>query len=179
MVNIEVKEGSKYVGISAFISFPYNIRYVNLMRKQSCRYWHSDIKCWEIPYEYINPVLEELGTDYKLKMDDSLQQQQITDNYIKIPEDYIYKTKPYQHQIEGIEYGLNHKKFLLADEQGLGKSKQMLDLAMINKNLYSYKHCLIIACVNGLKYNWQEEVSIHTNETGYILGSKIKKEKLQ
>lgn len=176
MINIEVKEGSKYAGISAFVSFPYNIKYVNLMRKQPCRYWHSDIKCWEIPYEDIKPVLEELGTsDYKLKMDESLQQQQVEENHINIPEDYVYKTKPYQHQIEGIEYGLNHKKFLLADEQGLGKSKQMLDLAIINKNLYGYKHCLIIACVNGLKYNWQEEVGIHTNESGYILGSKINK----
>ena len=56
-----------------------------------------------------------------------------------------------------------------------GKSKQMLDLAVINKQLYGYKHCLIIACVNGLKYNWYEEVGIHTNEKAYILGSRINK----
>ena len=29
-----------------------------------------------------------------------------------------FKTTPYQHQIEGVLYGLNHNKFLLGDEQG-------------------------------------------------------------
>ena len=175
VVNIEVKEGSKYAGVSAFVSFPYSLKYVNLMRKQPCRYWHADIKCWEIPYSDINPVLEELGTDYKLVMDKSLQQEMTEAKQVDIPKDYKFKTKPYQHQEEGVVYGLNHKKFLLGDEQGLGKSKQMLDLAVINKKLYGFKHCFIIACVNGLKYNWQEEVGIHTNEQAYILGTRVSK----
>lgn len=175
VVNIEVREGSKYAGVSAFVSFPYSLKYVNLMRKQPCRYWHADIKCWEIPYSDINPVLEELGTDYKLVMDKSLQQEMTEAKQVDIPKDYKFKTKPYQHQEEGVVYGLNHKKFLLGDEQGLGKSKQMLDLAVINKKLYGFKHCFIIACVNGLKYNWQEEVGIHTNEQAYILGTRVSK----
>lgn len=175
MVNIEVKDGNKYAGVSAFVSFPYNIRYVDLMRKQPCRYWHADLRCWEIPYSDINPVLEALGTDYKLKMDESLQQTQIEESKVEIPSSYKFKTSPYAHQIEGVLYGLNHKKFLLGDEQGLGKTKQMLDLAIINKQLYGYKHCFIIACVNGLKYNWQEEVKIHTDEQAYILGTRIRR----
>lgn len=175
MVNIEVKDGNKYAGVSAFVSFPYNIRYVDLMRKQPCRYWHADLRCWEIPYSDINPVLEALGTDYKLKIDESLQQTQIEESKVEIPSSYKFKTSPYAHQIEGVLYGLNHKKFLLGDEQGLGKTKQMLDLAIINKQLYGYKHCFIIACVNGLKYNWQEEVKIHTDEQAYILGTRINK----
>ena len=32
------------------------------------------------------------------------------------------------------------------------------------------KHCLIVCGVNDLKWNWLNEVSIHTNEKGHILG---------
>ena len=173
MVSINVKEGLKYVGISAFISFPYDIRYVNLMRAQPDRYWHSTDKCWEIPYTNISLVLDKLQEeDYKITVDSHIQSRLENTSDIQIPETYTFITQPFQHQLEGVEYGLNHKKFLLADEQGLGKTKQMIDLACINKQLYGYEHCLIIACVNGLKYNWQEEIGIHSNESGYILGTR-------
>ena len=336
------------------------------------RFWHSDELTWEMPYEDLSLLIDKLNEDeYKIVSNpDVFKQPEITES---IPEDYEFKTKPYQHQIEGVEYGLSHKKFLLGDEQGCvdgdmlisfnvgggsrvrrlselykqyqksskkddysvrclkdgvfglnsvqdivysgekpvykltledgksvnttadheiltdngfkpleqlkvgdtvitngeilrcpkcgttedlitykygkfygycrkcmylnrdgtvhnctkhfqkdhfhangnlivmvpkqskivsieyvgikdtydikmqdpyrnfiansvvvhncGKSKQMIDLACIKKQTLGYKHCLIIACVNGLKYNWQEEVKIHSNETGHILGS--------
>lgn len=119
MVSINVKEGLKYVGISAFISFPYDIRYVNLMRAQPDRYWHSTDKCWEIPYTNISLVLDKLQEeDYKITVDSHIQSKLENTLDIQIPETYTFITKPFQHQTEGIEYGLNHKKFLLADEQG-------------------------------------------------------------
>ena len=176
MVDIQVKQGIKFKEPSAFISFPYNAQIVNLMRNQPIRYWHSDIKCWEVPYKNINFVISSLQeNEYKLTVDNNIIESVSESVQVHIPEEYKFKTKPFEHQIAGIEYGLNHKKFLLADEQGLGKSFQMINLACINKILYGYKHCLIIACVNGLKYNWQEEVNIHSNETGYILGTRTTK----
>jgi len=56
-----------------------------------------------------------------------------------------------------------------------GKSKTVLDLACIFKQERKYKHVLIITCVNSIKYNWRNEVQKHTNENGYILGTKITK----
>lgn len=53
-----------------------------------------------------------------------------------------------------------------------GKTKTMLDLSQIYKQQNNFKHVLIVACVNGLKYNWQNEVETHTNDTGYILGTR-------
>ena len=181
MVNIHVSRSKKITEfeISAFVSFPYSPKLVNLMRSQSIRYWHSDLKQWEIPYEYLDNVVEYLNEDdYRIIIDKSIPPAMLrkqSETFLDIPEDYIFKTAPFEHQTEGILYGLNHKKFLLGDEQGLGKTKQMIDLACINKRLYGYKHCLIIACVNGLKYNWQEEISIHSDEKGYILGTRITK----
>ena len=322
MINIVVKKGIKYADdLSAFVSFPYSTFYVNLMRAQPKRFWHSDDKTWEIPYENLNLIIDKLTeNDYKIIMDKNIATVIETKKEIDIPNDYKFKTTPYQHQIDGVKYGLNHKKFLLGDEQGCidgdmtiyynlngasssklnnftiarlydlfnkltetdvlrvhcftgnrfslntvknvifsgykpvfklvldnglfinatedheilttnrgfiqlkdllidedtilcyqtygkligkeyvgvkatydlvmkepyrnfvannivvhncGKSKQMIDLACIKKNLYGYEHCLVIACVNGLKYNWKEEIGIHSNESGYILGTRI------
>lgn len=178
VVNIHVARSKKITDfqISAFISFPYSQKLVNLMRSQPIRYWHSDIKQWEVPYEYLKDITDYLEEDYKITVDETIPESMLhSDSYIDIPSDYVFKTPPFEHQLEGIRYGLNHKKFLLGDEQGLGKTKQMIDLACINKQLYGYKHCLIIACVNGLKYNWQEEIYKHSNESGYILGTRINK----
>lgn len=82
--------------------------------------------------------------------------------------DFSFKLQPFKHQLEGIEYGLNHDKWLLADEPGLGKSAQVIDIA----DARNVKHCLIICCVNGLKWNWLNEVHKHSDEEGYILGQR-------
>jgi hypothetical protein len=33
-----------------------------------------------------------------------------------------FKTQPFDYQLEGIEYGLNHNNWLLLDAPGLGKT---------------------------------------------------------
>jgi len=82
--------------------------------------------------------------------------------------DYNFKIKPFKHQLEGIEYGLTHDKWLLADQMGLGKSMQTISIA----NIRQVKHCLIICCVNGLKWNWLNEIHKHSEEEGFILGQR-------
>lgn len=37
-----------------------------------------------------------------------------------------FKVKPFQHQIEAINYGLAHRKFLLLDSMGLGKTNEIM-----------------------------------------------------
>ena len=81
---------------------------------------------------------------------------------------YKFKTEPFKHQIESFEYAQTKDCFLLADEQGLGKTKQALDIAVSRKG--SFKHCLIVSCVGGLKWNWRNEVDVHTHEDSHILG---------
>lgn len=88
---------------------------------------------------------------------------------------YIFKTKPYKHQIECFNYAETHDRFLLADQQGLGKTKEVIDIACNFKQKNKYEHCLIICGVNGLKWNWEQEILIHSSETGHILGAKKKK----
>lgn len=171
MINIQIKEAQKVNGdLSAFISFPYDTELVNLMRNQSSRFWHAANKEWEIPanklLQIINSVKDKEITitgDYKI----------LAPKEVKIPKGFNFKTNPFDHQIEGFEFGLKHDRFLLGDEQGLGKTKQVIDIAVAKKISKGYKHCLIICGVNGLKWNWKSEIDTHSNETAHILGTKI------
>lgn len=70
---------------------------------------------------------------------------------------------------------MKYDRFLLADEQGLGKTMQIINIACIRKQTKGYKHCLIICGVNGLKWNWRNEIEKHSNEKGYILGTRYDK----
>jgi hypothetical protein len=63
------------------------------------------------------------------------------------------KFKPYDHQIDGINFGLKKKKWLLLDEMGLGKSNQIIGLAETLHRRGLIDHCLIICGVNSLKQN--------------------------
>ncbi len=169
MIKIDIRKAEKVNGeTSAFISFPYDSELVGVMRNQSSRFWHATEKLWEIPVNRLPKVLPAMGN----------REITITGNYkkkervAKIPKGFEFKTKPFEHQIEGFEYGLKYDKFLLGDEQGLGKTKQVIDIALAKKLQKGYKHCLIICGVNGLKYNWQAEIGIHSNENSWILGTK-------
>lgn len=59
-----------------------------------------------------------------------------------------------------------------------GKTLQVMEWAMYLKEKYGAKHCLIIACVNSAKYNWQEDIKKHTNglEVPYIVGTRKKRD---
>ena len=169
MINIEIKDAEKVNGeTSAFLSFPYDSELVGIMRNQTRRFWHAKEKVWEIPVNRLPKLLPAMGN----------REITITGNYkkkervAKIPKGFEFKTKPFEHQIEGFEYGLKYDKFLLGDEQGLGKTKQVIDIAVAKKISKEYKHCLIICGVNGLKWNWQAEIATHSNESSWILGTK-------
>ena len=176
MVTIKINKSNKCNGdYSLFISFPYDQFIVNVMRGLSIRYWHPDSKEWETPLKNLDDIKRSLN-NYKLNIIDSNNILSKSDDIQYIPSDYQFKTKPFKHQIEGLEYGLRYDRFLLGDEQGLGKTKQIIDLACIKKQQKQYKHCLIICGVNGLKWNWRAEIEKHSNERGYILGTRYKKD---
>lgn len=150
-----------YGSESLFISFPFNYTIISKLRCLPCRMWHPDTKEWEIPISLINDVKEIFGYDVKIK--EVVNKQDI---------DFQFKTKPFKHQLDSFEYALHNDKWLLADEMGLGKTKSVIDIAVYKKQTVGYKHCLIVCGVNGLKWNWVDEIKTHSNEGAYILGQK-------
>lgn len=181
MITIKLNKSDKCNGeYSLYISFPYNQNIVNVMREQTIRYWHPDTKEWEIPAKSFDSLKKQLK-DYEIHLANFNENQfkQIFNNKVinYIPEEYKFKIKPFSHQIDGVNYGLKYDRFLLGDEQGLGKTMQAINIACIKKEQKNYKHCLIICGVNGLKWNWKSEVEKHSNEQAWILGTRYKKDK--
>lgn len=168
MVEIQVKDGE------LFVKSEYDKNIVSFMRSRPKRFWNTVTRQWVIPESDL-PLLLQVLVDYEYNVTYNNTNEQNSEILNNIPDWYEFKTNPFQHQIEGVNYGLQHPKFLLADEPGLGKTKTMLDLSQIYKKEKDVKHTLIIACVNSLKYNWQAEVLKHTNDNGYILGTRYRK----
>ena len=119
---------------SIFVSFPYNPLCVQIMRSMGQRVWIAENKEWEIGQDCYQSLLEALKCNnlnydesYLRKSIDELKIRveknkaiQTSEQYIdtSILKDVTFKTTPRDYQLEGIAYGLEHNKFLLADEQG-------------------------------------------------------------
>ena len=179
MITIELNKANRCNGeYSLYLKFNYNPDIVNKIRDLPIRYWHPEFKEWEIPFKYFDK-LKDIFKGYQLNVPnyDEIKELQVLNqkqcNYI--PDNYKFKINAFKHQIEGINFGLKYDKFVLGDEQGLGKTMQAINIATIKKLQKGYKHCLIICGVNGLKWNWKSEIEKHSNEQGYILGTRYDK----
>lgn len=173
MITIRVAKAEKcYEDYSLFISFPYNQSIIDSVRSFPTRYWDKDNKEWELPFSNFAKFLEMNQTEEF----DITGPGIISKPEIKI--DFDFKTKPFEHQKVAFQFGMNHDRWLLGDEMGLGKSKQVIDIAVAKKQNLGYKHCLVICGVNGLKWNWRNEVYTHSDEEAWILGQKVKKNRI-
>lgn len=76
--------------------------------------------------------------------------------------DYSSKTKPFPHQIEATEYISHNLAVPLFDEQGLGKTKIVIDALCINMSQGIIDGALII-CKKHLIDNWKDEIETHSH----------------
>ena len=72
--------------------------------------------------------------------------------------------EPYEYQKEGIAYALRHKRCILGDQPGLGKTLQAIGTVTIAR---AYP-CLVI-CPAALKINWQREFKKFAGKSAMIL----------
>lgn len=159
--------------LSAFVSFEYESNLVSIIKSMGTRVYIPDKKTWEIPESAV-PMLMSRLHDYDVLLRGEMRHE-TPESHAQLPSGFVFTTKPYKHQMEGVIYGLEHESFLLGDDQGLGKTKEIIDLAMCRKQIDGLKHCLIICGINGNKYNWADEVKIHSREDSWILGTRFTK----
>lgn len=158
---IENKIRAVIEGKDTFLIFDYRPDIVEQVKRLPVRKWDSKNKYWVIPTKNID-LLEQL-----VKVDIIIEEEK--QDVISYKELKEVKTVPMKHQVQAIEYGLSNKAFLLADQQGLGKTLSSLYLALSQKK--DINKCLIITGVKGLQWNWYNEIKKHTNEQPHILGS--------
>lgn len=159
--------------LSAFVSFEYDSNLVSIIKSMGTRVYIPEKKTWEIPESAV-PMLMSRLHDYDVLLRGEMHHE-TPESHAQLPSGFVFTTKPYKHQMEGLIYGLEHESFLLGDDQGLGKTKEIIDLAMCRKQTDGIKHCLIICGINGNKYNWADEVKIHSKEDSWILGTRFTK----
>lgn len=170
MIHITEKLTSKVPGItSIFIDFDYNPEIVDSIKTLPCFNFSKRTHLWEVPIIYLSQVIDKLCVydDIDLKLC------QITFEEDKVYQLSEYKTKPFPYQEEGIQFGLNHDKWLLLDPPGLGKTLQIIYIAEELKKRDNIKHCLIVCGINTLKINWKKEIEKHSRLSCKILGEKV------
>lgn len=163
----------KLPGITSFfVKFNYSKNIVDTMHFIPNAIYHKKLQCWEIPVTSLSRAIDSLSNLDELKLTFNENIEDKSKNEISVNIDN-YKTKPYDYQKTGIEYGLSHNHWLLLDAPGLGKSLQMIYLAQELKQRENIKHCLIVCGINTLKYNWKKEIETHSDLSCRILGQKI------
>ena len=79
------------------------------------------------------------------------------------------KIEPYPYQQDGILFGLEHKRIIIGDEPGLGKTLQSIGI-VDTANAYP---CLVI-CPSSLKINWQREFGKFTDKSALVLDNAVR-----
>lgn len=159
---------------SAFVSFDYRGEIVDFIKQMGTRVYNQYTKSWEIPVNNIIALCNKFE-DEEIKISGIYEDLHKQELEVDIPKNFEFKTKPFAHQIDGVRFGLNKKKFLLCDDQGLGKTKQIIDFVGCLEKTDTINKVLIVCGVNSLKYNWQSEIETHSNEKGWVLGTRFRK----
>lgn len=179
MIKIHIGEPEKLsnnilVKKSAFVSFDYNPDIVSFIKQMGTRVYNPDNHTWEMPINNIIGLCNKFENE-EIQISGIYEDLHKHEFEIDIPKDYTFKTKPFNHQIDGVRFGLNKKKFLLCDDQGLGKTFQIINWVGCLEKTDKINKVLIVCGVNSLKYNWQSEISIHSDEKGWVLGTRFRK----
>lgn len=180
------------------ISSRYDPELIDLIKQVPSRRWNPDRKVWTINKDKLGFLLGQLkGTRFEnvttIYSDEDINVNADLESTYTIPDIDISNipfyvkegAKPFAHQLDFMKYAIDRQQkgnmhgFILADEQGVSKSLEGINLALYNRKQYNFKHCLIIACVNTAKFTWQDEIDIHTRgvEEGYILGTRLRRDK--
>lgn len=159
---------------SIYVSFGYKPSIVEVIRQLPERYWNAKDKQWELSYDALSFLQENLPNDKFNIIGEPINEKKfgekvIAKNY-EMPKGL--KSELYKYQRDDVIECLNFDKYLMLWEQGLGKALGSICVALKRKELRQVKHCLVICGVNTIKYNYQEEIKKHTGLSATVLGSR-------
>ena len=174
----EISPPRKISGLSSIIvQFDYSQYVVDSLKTIPTYYFHKKDNAWEIPISYLGRLLDSLTflDDIQLQLlnDSFLSKSRYNLEPLSEIEKISFKMKPFEHQLEAINYGLAHEKWLLLDSMGLGKTNSIIWLAETLKRRGLIDHCFIICGVNSLKQNWKKEIAKFSTESAIVLGEHV------
>lgn len=157
-----------------FENSPALIYYVNKI--PSAEYNEKE-RCWKVSKEqslYIKEFCEfvvKRGLAKEIiELDDSKDVRGMADNMPELNVSYQHlKISPYDYQLKGIRYMLEHKRCFNGDDMGLGKTAQAIATVSIAK---AYP-CLVV-CPAAMKVTWQREFKKFIGKNAIILDNSNK-----
>ena len=170
MIYIKEKTALKVPGITSFfITFDFNPIIVDELKLLGNCNYDPDNKEWEVPITHLSTFIDRccLVDEITIELKPNVIKEETVFDLME------YKTSPFEYQKEGINFGLNHDRWLLLDAPGLGKTLQLIYLAEELKVRNGIEHCLIICGINTLKTNWKKEIEKHSDLSCRILGQRI------
>ena len=182
MIKVEKIGKGTYFDDAYRLSFKYDPTTVAKVKELAQRRYLPDDRAWEIPSHELPNLVEKVGLSNICAEDAllrALKAQEIEDKKeatakrlegIKPVIDFDFTTAPLPHQIEAFNYGMERNMLLIGDEQGLGKTKESIDITVARK--HELVKTLIVCGVNSVKYNWEKEISMHSKERAIIIDGK-------
>ena len=182
MIQVSKLETGTYFKNAYKLSFPYDPAIIMRVKSLGQRRYLPEDRAWEIPDYELPNLIEKIGID-NIRAEESiiraLNAKEIKGQRAKVRErlkdikpitDFGFTTKPLPHQVEAFNYGLQRDKMLIGDEQGLGKTKESIDITVARKA--ELVKTLIVCGVNSVKYNWQKEIATHSHEKSVMIDGK-------
>lgn len=175
----EISPPKKISGLSSICcTFDFNQYVVDSLKTIPTYYYHKRDNVWEFPICYLGRLLDNLTflDEIQLRLlntpesGDFRAATQFDLKPLSKTEEVSFKMKPFDHQLEAINYGLSREKWLLLDSMGLGKTNSIIWLAETLKRRGIIDHCFIICGVNSLKQNWKKEIQKFSSESAVVLG---------
>lgn len=182
MVRVQRLEKGTYFDNAYMISFRYDPRTVAKVKELAQRWYLPDERAWEIPDYELPNLIDKIGLsniDADEAITGALKTKEVEDRRaatqerlegIKPVVDFDFTTEPLPHQIEAFNFGLQKDMILIGDEQGLGKTKESIDICVARK--HELVKTLIVCGVNSVKYNWEKEIQIHSKESSCMIDGK-------
>lgn len=182
MIRVQRLEKGTYFDNAYMISFRYDPSTVAKVKELAQRRYLPEERAWEIPDYELPNLIEKVGLsniDADEAITGALKTKEVEDRRaatqerlkgIKPVVDFAFTTEPLPHQIEAFNFGLQKDMILIGDEQGLGKTKESIDICVARK--HELVKTLIVCGVNSVKYNWEKEIQIHSKESSCMIDGK-------
>lgn len=154
------------------ILFDYNQSILNDIKLIPGRQFNYQDKSWFVPMSS-RSFINQLAKTHRFQIGDKPAPKPITN--MRIPEmpileqDIPLKRQLFGYQRQGVAYNLIHKKTILGDAPGLGKTAQAIATVIAAQAF----PCLVI-CPSSLKINWEREFEMWGNHKATILSDSIK-----
>ena len=143
------------------VKFEYHPMLVKCVKRIPGARYHADGNFWEVSsyHQHYLKLMEQwakshrfvtsvlwLTDDEKVPTYEPLPMPVLT-----VPHNLLIE--PYDFQKEGIAYAVEHKRCIMGDEQGLGKTVEAIGVLTVTKALPA-----LVICPASLKLNWQREL---------------------